>query len=415
MIEAARKTILSTLISIIFCLSVFSQGRNLVIQEIAVFGNSRMKASAIKRVMRLREGQAFEQDMIQNSQKRLERLGVFKHVSIEKKSGKHGVILIVTVKEKALFFINPVINIGGKTDFNFNEEEEKSFYGAEIGVNDFSGRSHHLSLEAGIGKLKKIGLRYENDYFTDLFWGLGLTNLWYKSKIYESDVEKQVASLFVGKTLAKFEALLWARYDRIKYEIHPSLDDVDKFYKIGINITYNSKDWDIFPSQGFISKMGAYKALNPRGTSIYDRYMFEFSSYHNVIRKHVLALNVNAVVSSGDVPLSDRLYFGGYKTLRGVPIGTYSGNNSVVFSSEYRMPLTRFNQNQPREGMQGTSVYLFLDVGAITERVRDLRLKGFRANSGLGFFWILSPEGGLRIDLSFQPEVRVSVSSLWKF
>ena len=413
MITPIKKSAVLALILIHLGLNILVHAENRIIESVSVFGNYRISTTSIKRIIKLHLGQSFELEMLQTGRERLERLGIFKHVTVESKNGDQGIIVIVTVKEKPLFFIAPIINLGGSA--SFYEEEEKSYFGAEFGIHDFTGRGHHLSLEGGFGGLKKIGAHYTNEYFADFSWGLSLENLWYKSKIYDSDVEKLVGSAFVNKYIVDFGAHLWARYDRFRFSPLTPPTAQTRLYKLGINLTYNTKDWDIYPSRGISSLLGAYKTLSQNRRTLYNRYLFEFSSYFQVMRQQVLALGLNTAISKGEVPVTDRLYFGGFKTLRGIPIGTYSGNNSMVLSGEYRIPLTRFDKHQSAVGPQGLVAYLFLDVGSITEKTADISRKSFRANSGVGIFWIAYPEGGLRIDISVQPDFRFTLNSIWKF
>jgi len=54
-------------------------------------------------------------------------------------------------------------------------------------------------------------------------------------------------------------------------------------------------------------------------------------------------------------------------------------------------------------------------VGSLTEKREDLRLRDFKSDFGVGFFWVIMEISKLRIDLSLTPKVRFVIGSDWKF
>jgi outer membrane protein assembly factor BamA len=123
-------------------------------------------------------------------------------------------------------------------------------------------------------------------------------------------------------------------------------------------------------------------------------------------KKNVLALDFKSIISEGNVPIYDSLFFGGLNTLRGISVQTYSGSNYIVFTSEYRIPL---------EKRTGTALYLFSDFGSITNRKEDFSLKNFKSDYGVGLFWVLMEESNFRIDLSLSPKIKLILDIGWKF
>ena len=84
--KKAKNVILSFMLGLLSICLCFAGIENPVVEQIAVYGNVRMKDSTVKRIMKIREGLPFEPDMIEVFQYRLERLGIFSHVSIESKT-----------------------------------------------------------------------------------------------------------------------------------------------------------------------------------------------------------------------------------------------------------------------------------------------------------------------------------------
>jgi len=161
--------------------------------------------------------------------------------------------------------------------------------------------------------------------------------------------------------------------------------------------------------------LGAYKALNKLKYWVYDRYKLQISTFLNLFKTQVLALDLSAKISRGDVPLFDSIYFGGYRTLRGIHIGEYIGNHSIVLSCEYRIPLNLVARSSRREQFLGSAIYLFSDFGILEPTKKDLKLENAITNAGLGFAWLVTKDAILRFDLSFTPKFRLTISSGWKF
>jgi len=394
-----KKIIIIFLIFIIYT-HLYSAEDKQVISKILIYGNSKTKEPIIRRALDLKRGQKFDPEIIEKSKKNLMDLKIFTHVDIETKKSDEGVILLVIIKEKPPIFFELV-------EVYFDEETYKNYWGAKIGYNNLSGKNQELWLTAAVGNLKKLEFGYQNNYFIDFFWGICFSNSWYKNEFYNFKENRFIGKIFVGKKISKLETNLWANYEKIKIDNSSLLHkDAPELFKLGINMAYSSKDSEIFPSKGIVAYASFYKALNGKKKAIYDRYMFNISSFFNLLKRNVLALDFKSIISEGNVPIYDMLFFGGLNTLRGFSAETYSGNSYIVFTSEYRIPI---------EKPTGTALYFFSDLGSITNSKRDFTLKNFKSNFGIGLFWVLKEEAKLRIDLSVSPKFKLALSSLWKF
>ncbi len=384
----------------IFCSHLYSVEEKQVISEILFYGNTKTKEAIIRRALSLKEGQKFDPDLIEKRREELMDLDIFTHVDIETKKSDEGLILLVIVKEKPSISFSPQLN--------YAEETYKSFFGLKLGYNNLSGKNQELWLTTSIGNLKKIELGYQNNYYIDFFWGVSLSNLWYKNDFFKFNEDRFIGKIFMGNRISKLETNFWASYEKIKIDNGSLLrpDAPEELFKLGTNINYNSKDWEIYPTKGIVGGIGFYKALNRNWKTIYDRSMFRFSSFFNLWKKHVLALDLKSIISEGNVPIYDSLFFGGLNTLRGFSVQTDSGSSYIVFTSEYRVPIDKHS---------GTALYLFSDFGSITNSKKDFKLKNFKSDYGVGLFWVLMEESIFRIDLSLSPKFRFILDFGWKF
>lgn len=394
------KKILIILLIIIPYPHLFSAEDTPIISKILIYGNRITKETFIRKVLDLKKGQKFEHEIIEKRRKKLIDLDIFSQVEIETKKEEEGIILLVIVYEKSHVFFEPIINYAAET--------YKYFYGIKAGYRNLSGKNQELWLTTGIGNLKKIEIGYQNNYYIDFFWGISLGNSWYKNKFYDFKEDRFTGKIYAGKRLSKLETNLWAGYEKIKIDNNSLLnpEDPNELFKLGIDIAFNSKDWEVFPSKGIFAHAGFYKALDGKVETVYDRYMLRISSFFKLWKRHVLALDFKSTVSEGNVPIFEMLYFGGLNTLRGVSIGTYSGSSYIVLTSEYRIPI---------EKSTGSAFYFFSDYGSITNSIEDFTLKNFKLNFGIGLFWVLMEEAKFRVDLSVSPKLKISVGTGWKF
>ncbi len=401
------RRVISLSLFIVCVIQLYSQENAQVISNIIVYGNKRTREEVIRKTLNLKKGQAFRPEIIEMSRKRLLKLNLFSVVEIEAKKSDRGMDLFVLVKERPSFFF--------EFTSDYSSEIYNYFLGMKTGLRTLWGKNQELWLAATIGNSKKLGIGYENRYRLDFFWGLSLENIWYENKFFDFKESRLTGKIFAGKRISRFETNLWADYERV--QIHwgaSSSQNSEELYKSGIQISYDGKDWKLFPSKGIFAQSGFYKAFNGKMRTVYNRYSFEFSSFFSLWKGHVLSLDLKSTISEKDVPLYDRLYFGGANTLRGYSRWTDSGNNSVVLTAEYRLPGS-LKRNPLEKSTTGSALYLFSDVGSLTEKREDLRFKNFKSDFGVGFFWVIMDISKLRIDLSLTPKVRFVIGSDWKF
>ncbi|MCX7974541.1 MAG: BamA/TamA family outer membrane protein [Candidatus Aminicenantes bacterium] len=402
-----KKILVSFFSVLALCSSLLSQVDNQTIAEILIFGQAKTKEEVIRRALNLKKGQPYDPNILEKKKKELLDLKIFSVVEIEARQTEKGVSLWIFVKEKSPFFFEQISD--------YRNEIYNHFLGLRAGFKNLWGKNQQLWLSGTVGNLKKWELGYENKYQVQFFWGLNLGESWSKNGFYDFKEKRLTGKIFLGRKISFFRVQFWANYEKIAIELESSYDKgPKKLFKVGLDISYNRKDEEIFPSKGLFGQIALYRAFDQKAKFIYDRYHLEISSFFNLWKRNVLALNFKTSLTGGNAPLFERLYFGGLKTLRGLAIWTYSGNCFIVFSSEYRIPVS--SERKPLENKApGTVLYLFSDIGSLTERKEDFRLKEFKANCGLGFFWAPIEASKLRIDLSVLPKIKIVVSSDWKF
>jgi outer membrane protein insertion porin family len=112
----------------------------------------------------------------------------------------------------------------------------------------------------------------------------------------------------------------------------------------------------------------------------------------------VLALRLLGGTSTGDVPLSEQFFLGGFELLRGYELFSIRGDRALLGTAELRLPLG--------EGLQGV---VFTDVGNAWRPGRAVSPTDLKAAIGAGIRF-LSPIGPIRFDAAFGSRFQTYVS-----
>ena len=176
---------------------------------------------------------------------------------------------------------------------------------------------------------------------------------------------------------------------------------------LGLSISRDTRDQFFIPTRGNRSSAGVELSGGPLGGDT-EIVAFEVKSsqFWPLWKDHVLNVKgefktVNSY-GDGEVPIFDRLFLGGPRTLRGFeyrdvsprsidptsdePVG---GNSSYFASAEYTVPLW--------SKIRGAAFY---DIGAVNENAFDFSTVGLNSDYGFGFRFDL-PMFPLRLDYAF--------------
>jgi outer membrane protein assembly factor BamA len=118
--------------------------------------------------------------------------------------------------------------------------------------------------------------------------------------------------------------------------------------------------------------------------------------YFPCFGKDVLAVEgIAQWVGGGDVPFQDLPYVGGSNIMRGYYMGRFRGNDMVLATGEYRVPV-----------WGRVSVAGFLGFAELEESVADFHTADIKDSYGFGFRYLIDREKkiNLRLDFGFTPD-----------
>ena len=246
------------------------------VDQINIFGNSRTMEKVIRREIAVAEGDAINSDKIRTSNKNLNRLGIFKNVSIEERSSKNNnVDLEVNVEEKSTGEFNVGISVGSYEGVNLiSGLKERNFGG--------SGRIVDLSINTS-----------ENRTL-------------YNFDITEPYVFNREISFIYGINYSEFDYGDSASYDLTNFSTKTGFqyllsEDLDH----KIILEYSLKDYTITDSSAASSDI---KSLAGGNADIYLKNSLIYNDLNSFIRPtNGTYLNFNNTFSQLQIQIMDHL------------------------------------------------------------------------------------------------------------
>lgn len=405
----------------------------LTVNSVSVQGNTRTKLSVMKRMIKTRAGEPFRTDKWIADLRRLIGTQWFENVRPVENQPEPGKIdLVADVKEARTgnfgigVQLDPRSSFAGTlklTDSNFRGS------GQSVGFNIIQGTAGggpSIELDYGNPFMDDRGTALNVSLYSRLiyrFQGIGFGN---NSTPTEDDIfseRRTGAAIGVGRSINDtVSANVAVRFEDIK------TSDVDTSNNAGfvqqdgslatltLGVTRNRRDVDIDPSRGDwfrLEVQPGFANITAVGGELNDslgrknflkstaEYRFYWSDQKPRLRteldapRRVLAFRARFGTISGDVPFFEQFFMGGASSIRGYEEDRFWGNQSLLTTLEYRLPLQK-----------ALSVSAFVDYGGAWGgygQVGDYsqsKSANFKLGYGLGVSF-RSPLGPLRLDIGF--------------
>ena len=247
---------------------------------------------------------------------------------------------------------------------------------------------------------KRFFLRTEMNSMTEVFYGAGYgANSRDENKTRFTLEEFTLQPKFMGMVANNFYvgagvdfSLHRAKSIRSEFEPDYSPEDVlEDARSVGVSghLVYDNRDIMNNPYSGVLFQVdaGIYrKAMGSENN--FDIYDMNYSQYLSLATlPGVLAWQVKARFSDGDVPWSMLARLGGGANLRGYLSGRYRGENLLLTQVEYRMPLAG------RHGM-----VFWTGAGTVANKASELSTSDLLPNVGVGYRFEIKQRTNLRLD-----------------
>jgi outer membrane protein insertion porin family len=375
-----------------------TEGSRYRVGRVNVQGNSKTRDKVIRREVPLNPGDWFNTVELETTKSRLQNLQYFSDVQANGSPGGNGYRDIdILVEERntgsvgvgvGFSSIDNVVGFLTLEQTNFDITNPWNFTGG--------GQRFGMSLRAG-SERSEFSVSLVEPWFMDRKLSLG-GELFYRQSSYFSDVYEQTnagASIFLKKPITEKSSV------KLAYSLESITVDVDAgaspaflaedgdFVRSALTLSYlyDSRDSVITTRSG--EKLDVSLALAGLGGDVETiTFSTQASKYWNLKWDTILSLNGEvAFVDSinGDVPIFERMFLGGGRTLRGFEFrdiggprdgasGEVLGGQSLAFlNTEYTVPI-----------IETVRAAAFYDMGFVNSGSWDMAPEDLYSDVGVG-------------------------------
>ncbi len=370
------------------------------IRNIVISGNSRTVDRVVRRELFITEGTLYNRTDLTDSRNALRRTSYFENVEIkEKKVSDTEVDLVVEVKEASTGSIGGGVGYSSSDGVLINASlSENNIFGSGMkssifidkGDDTLSGRISLIEPRLFDSLYSLGGSLYSNDYDWDN----------YSERNYGFD-------LTLGRQFARFfnASLTYNLEQSDIYNLSPRLQiagyRLGKTYKSSITpaISFNNTDDFYLPRSGIIASTafeyagvgGDQKFLSSTTRFNFYQGLEDYVGFDLIYRYKA---SFYKVWDKGYLPINQRIYLGGMRSIRGYESRSVSPKNifgdeiggTIAFANSAELSFPLINRIKLRGSM-------FFDYGAIGySRIDEIQ----RMSAGLGIEWI-TPIGPLQL------------------
>lgn len=382
-----------------------TEGSRFRVGRVNIAGNTKTQDKVIRREIPLKPGDFFNSVELETTKSRLENLQYFSDVQATGTPAGGGYRDVdVLVEEKAtgsvgvgLGFssIDSIVGFLSLEQTNFNLFNPWNFTGG--------GQRFGMNLRLG-SERSEFSLTLVEPWFMDRQLALG-GELYYKQSSYFSDYYDQTnvgASVFLRKPLGKKSSIKGEyRLEQIGIDVDNDVAPSSKFYNedgdylrsaVAVNYLYDSRDSTALPRSGHKIDLGISLSGGVFGGDV-DTVSFsaQGQKFWNLKWDTIFSLSGELAsvdsLNGGEVPIFDRMFLGGGRTLRGFefrdigPRDTGAGNTDEVYggkslgyvTGEFTVPI-----------IETIRAAVFYDTGFVNEGSWDINPSDLYSDVGFG-------------------------------
>jgi len=363
-----------------------TEGGRFRVGTVRIEGNTKTKDKVIRREVPLKPGNWFNSVDLDTTKSRLQNLQYFSDVQVSgahSEGGYRDVNILVEERKTGsvgvgvgFSSIDSIVGFITLEQTNFDLFNPWSFTGG--------GQRFAMNLRAG-SERSDFSVSLVEPWFMDRQLSLG-GELFYRNSNYFSDIYDQTnvgGSVFLRRPLGEKGSIkLEYKLEQVTVDVDSKTPAASAFWKedgdylrsaLGVNYVYDNRDSNMLPRTG--EKIDAGLNVSGLGGDVEDLTIsIQGQKYWNLWHDSIFSLNGEiAFVDGSDVPIFDRMFLGGGRTLRGFEFrdvgprdavtGKVLGGQSLGFlSAEYTVPV-----------VENIRVAAFYDMGFVNADSWDPR------------------------------------------
>lgn len=411
----------------------FEKGNKVYFGQINVVNNSKTRDKVVRRELKIREGELYNETRKRQSQEAIQRLGFFEEVNFKQIPAPENPDLYkidIVIKERNTGQLQLTAGYGNVQGLSL---------GGSIQQNNFRGLGETLGARIDATKNRQdYSISLTEPYFNDTKWSAGFDVFYIENKErINYDNRRTGSSLRFGHPVLGEDIRAYLRYKIEKQDLFanqytdPLLFPLDTARGVTSSVTgtleYDTRNDRFSPSNGILADL-SYEYAGLGGEIKYQELSTHLRYFKNVfwdvVWRNNLSYSQLSALGDNEVPFTQRYQMGGAYSLRGFGSGTvgrrlfsqyrynqigtndgnpfyipgitnderllrsnliFGGTQQAIFQSELQYPLIK------EAGLNGV---FFYDIGQAEDRIVDTN---FLSNFGLGFRW-QSPLGLLRFE-----------------
>ncbi|MBX3035238.1 MAG: outer membrane protein assembly factor BamA [Bdellovibrionaceae bacterium] len=417
------------------------KGNKVYFGRIDMTGNTKTRDKVIRRELKIREGELYNETRRRQSLENVQRLGFFDDVNFKSSTPPNHLDVMnieIVVKERNTGQVQVSAGYGTSTGFTF---------GGSVQQTNFLGKGQNLGVSLNIADEYQVyDLSFTDPYFNDTEWSLGFRvfqsansgRLDYDEKRTGASVslghpitENTRAYLSYGYTATRLSEI-WVKNSAGNWTM---LTDLDVFplstasgdsSTITGSLEYDTRNDRFRPSKGIFARASAANTGFVGGNLKYYRTSADLRFFRNIFwdvvwRNSMSWAKIGSVDNEQDPPFNELYLLGGPYSLRGYRYGRVGKRVlSNKLYAQYSTPPYNYGPAEAREramrffGGQQQLQYqtelqfplikeaemygvVFYDIGQAEDNLSESQ---FYSDWGLGLRWF-SPIGPLRFEWGF--------------
>lgn len=408
----------------------FNKGQKVYFGHINVVGNSKTRDKVLRRELKIKEGELYNETKRRESLESLQRLGFFDDVNFRTSTDPERseiMNLDVVVKERNTGQIQLGAGYGTSTGFTLQGSVQQS---------NFLGKGQNLGVSLNLSSSYSVyDITFTEPYYNDTLWSTGF-RLFSSNSTGRADYgeEKYGGSLFLGHPVSEYSRVNIS-YSLSKTRLYPTWDAAGSLITdfqlfplttaegvssmVGASYEFDNRNDRFKPTKGWLASLG-YSQAGLGGDLRYYKanagLRFFKNLFWDVVWRNSLGYAIIGATDPGQSPPFNELnLLGGPYSLRGYRyyrvgkqtvsnklLAQYAGQTNAtilatryvggtqqaLYQTELQFPLIK------EADMYGVAFY---DVGQAEDTLTSQK---FYADVGFGIRWF-SPIGPLRFEWGF--------------
>ena len=391
-----------------------TKGARIKIEKIVIEGNTVTRDKVIRRELRIKENDLYNESKLQESRRLLMALGFFKEVNFATPRGTRDdtVILKISVEEQPTGSFS--LGAGFSTAENF-------IFNASIQKNNFFGFGISGQASVEFSKIRQqFLLEFTDPHFLDTEWILGISGFRQVYAYNDFDRRSYGGGLSIGHRIFDYSSVNLG-YDAEQVSISSFGTNVPEFFRknasgltsnVNFTLSRDTRDNRIYARSGtFNSAKFEWSGEEFGGDNDFFRTTLRSQLFQpvfgGIVFKTFGRIGYITGLKNKTIPLFERFYLGGANSLRGyfpfsigprlrIPASesggdtnfVYGGNKMMSFNAELEFPIY---------DPAGIRFVTFFDAGNSFAEEQSYSVDNLRMDYGFGLRWV-SPFGPLRFE-----------------